>query len=192
MKRIAIFLEEGTREELDALLCAAQKLLRGEKGTISAAVISSGEDEAAGNVSGKVDTLLLLDPDRYHIWDTAAVAAAVARNAQEHRFDAILFPSGTFSRMTAPITAARLHAGLVAEVTDIRDEDGTIELVRPALSGRMFAGIICRPDRPLMMSIRTDAFSCPPTEAVPCRTVRSSLEPDAGIRSGIRLGERGI
>jgi electron transfer flavoprotein alpha subunit len=191
MKRVGIFLEAGTPEELDSLLCAAAKLCCGEPDHISAAVIGSGEDEAAPRAaSGKVDTLLLLDPSRYRIWDTAAIAEALERIARMHRLEAVLFPSCTFSRMTAPITAARLGAGLVAEVTDIREESGTIELVRPALSGRMLAGIVCRPDRPLLMSIRTDAFSCPPQEAALRRTELSRPEPGDGSSSGIRLLKR--
>ncbi|MDO8107842.1 electron transfer flavoprotein subunit alpha/FixB family protein, partial [Isoptericola sp. b441] len=73
-----------------------------------------------------------------------------------------------------PRAAARLHAGLVADVTGVgRDADG-VWMTRPAWSGRIRATIACRGDGPVMMSVRPRAF----TDADPVATTAELIDVD--------------
>ena len=75
----------------------------------------------------------------------------------EYNFDCILFPATPTGRMLAPRLAMRLGVGLVADVTDIKN-DGTAKLIRPAFDGKIFATIVNAGSPPLMASIRPGVF----------------------------------
>jgi len=78
---------------------------------------------------------------------------------QTLNLDSILIPATPFGRMLAPRLAMHLGVGLVADVTDIHSIEGALEMIRPAYSGKLMAGIVKRCDGPLMMSIRQNTFT---------------------------------
>ncbi len=88
----------------------------------------------------------------------AAQVDCLEKLYHEHEFDCIIFPATFFGRMLAPRLAMRLGVGLVADVTEIGEKDGTPALVRPAFDGKIFATIINAGKPPLMASIRPDVF----------------------------------
>ncbi|MDP2813580.1 MAG: electron transfer flavoprotein subunit alpha/FixB family protein, partial [Erysipelotrichaceae bacterium] len=53
----------------------------------------------------------------------------------------------------------RLHVGLVADVTAIEHQNGNLEMVRPAFSGKIMAGIVNKGRLPIMMSVRQNVFN---------------------------------
>lgn len=76
-----------------------------------------------------------------------------------YNFDSVIIPATHVGRMLAPRFAMRLDVGLVADVTAIGHMDGVIEMVRPAFSGKIMAGIVNNGAAPLMMSVRQDVFT---------------------------------
>ncbi|RCX17919.1 electron transfer flavoprotein alpha subunit [Anaerobacterium chartisolvens] len=74
-------------------------------------------------------------------------------------FDSILIPASYQGRMLAPRLAMRLGVGLVADVTRIEYNDGELEMVRPAFSGKLFAGVTNKNCSPVMMSVRPNVFT---------------------------------
>lgn len=92
------------------------------------------------------------------VYETANIAAGVAKLHDTYCFDSILIPATMFGRMAAPRIAMRLGVGLVADVIDVEQVDGQLEMIRPAYSGKMMAGIVKKGLGPLMMTIRENTF----------------------------------
>lgn len=95
------------------------------------------------------------DKDSY---DSEKVADYVEKIHEIHKFDAILLPATFIGRMLAPRIAMRLHTGLVADVTDLNCEGKTIEMIRPAFSGKIMASIVNVGNGPIMMTVRQNVF----------------------------------
>ncbi|MDF3000301.1 MAG: Electron transfer flavoprotein alpha subunit [Bacillota bacterium] len=120
------------------------------------------------------------------VYDALFLTSVLDELQQEYQFDCILFPATHMGRMLAPRLAMRLQTGLVADVTDIRRKDGVMEIVRPAFSGKLMAGILSR-KAPLMMSVRQNVFSYAPDRLAETR--RISHTPKTVCNGGIRLLE---
>ena len=101
--------------------------------------------------------------------DTLNAAKCIEGLYDQYNFGAILFPATCWGRNLAPRVAMGIRAGLVADVTAVESGSGvgdgneetgnTVRLVRPAFDGKLLAVIECMGnDRPIMASIRTDAF----------------------------------
>ncbi len=72
-----------------------------------------------------------------------------------------LIGSTTIGRSLAPLLSAKIYTGLTADCTQL-EYDHTSHLlvqIRPALSGNIFAEIICPDHRPQMATVRTGVFS---------------------------------
>lgn len=103
----------------------------------------------------------------------------------EHfNFDVILIPATWCGRMLAPRLAVRLHTGLTADVTEIRHVDGILELIRPAFSGRLLAGIVNTSIGPVMMSVRQNVFKYIRGQEIETKIINFSYK--SSEESGIR------
>lgn len=91
-------------------------------------------------------------------YDQVAVTDVMSELQNINNFDSILIPGTPFGRMLAPRLAMELHTGLVADVTAIKNSNSGLEIIRPAFSGRIMAGIKCVGDGPIMMSVRQNVF----------------------------------
>ncbi len=114
------------------------------------------------------DAVITFECGTVPAYETATIAAGVAKLHDTYCFDSILIAASLFGRMTAPRIAMRLGVGLVADVVDVQIVDGQLEMIRPAYSGKMMAGIVNKGSGPLMMTIRENTF--PPTT----RAIRES------------------
>ena len=112
-------------------------------------------------IRNAVDRVIAIDDGAFESHDIINLTNCIEELQEQYRFDAILIPATTFGRMLAPRAAMRLHVGLVADVTAIRHRNGQMEMVRPAFSGRMLAGIVNRGRVPVMMTVRRNVFSRP-------------------------------
>ncbi len=134
-----------------------------------------------------LDTVIRIDARSLDPHNVVNVTNCIEELQSRHGFDAILIPATAFGRMLAPRAAMRLHVGLVADVTGIRHRDGEVEMVRPAFSGRMLAGVTTRRS-PVMMTVRRGVFSHHAQNPGPASVVR--FQPSTVESSGIRLLER--
>jgi electron transfer flavoprotein alpha subunit len=134
-----------------------------------------------------VDHVIAIDSDRIEPHDVSNLTNCVEELHGRYRFDAVLIPATTFGRMLAPRAAMRLHVGLVADVTAIRRRRGQVEMVRPAFSGRMQAGIVNLGRVPVMMTVRRNVFARPGKQdrGSPAEVVR--FTPRKLEQGGIRL-----
>jgi electron transfer flavoprotein alpha subunit len=110
-------------------------------------------------VGGAFDYVIRLEGDALESHDAVAAASCIEELHEDHGFNAILIPATPFGRMLAPRAAMRLRVGLVADVTGIRRRGDEVEMVRPAFSGRMLAGVVSVGPGPLMMTVRRNVFS---------------------------------
>lgn len=155
MKRSLIYLELNNYQNSVDLLEVARQIYGTEAYETYAVSFSSG-DKA---VEGLFDYLIEVQDQQIQNFDIINMTNVLEELQQIYKFDSILIPATHIGRMLAPRVAMRLHVGLVADVTSIQHKNGVIEMVRPAFSGKIMAGIINRNRIPVMMSVRQNVFS---------------------------------
>lgn len=109
-------------------------------------------------LQGQFHYLIAAQDERIKNYDIINVTNCIEELQEIYDFDSILIPATYLGRMLAPRLAMRLRTGLVADVTDIENNNGLVEMVRPAFSGKLLAGIINKNCKPLMMSVRPNVF----------------------------------
>lgn len=164
MKRTLIFQDTERIERTADLLAAAEKMYGEEPFEAYALVIdeadsTGGTDSTGGPLSGLFQKIIHVDRHIVEPHDQLGICEIMVGLQGEYQFDSVLVPATPFGRMIAPRLAKRLHTGIVADVTDIRRQDGSIEIIRPAYSGRLMAAIVTRGKGPVMMSVRPGVFS---------------------------------
>jgi len=155
VKRTLVVLDPDAPFESTELL-GVMDAMYGEGGSSSYALSLGGGDERLPRI---VDWLIRVDAKLVEPHDVANATNCVEELHREYDFDAILVPATPFGRMLAPRAAMRLRVGLVADVTGIRHRRGTIQMVRPAFSGRIVAEVVSTGTGPLMMSVRRNVFT---------------------------------
>ena len=136
-----------------------------------AAVVSLSSDvpsaDAAREIVGKAKTLYehvtLLDC-RSSSTDASVLSEAIADAIRRAAPDAVLFPATIRGRSIAPLCAARLNAGLTADCTELRLENGALTMIRPTFSGTLLADIRSR-SAPCLASVRPGVFPAGVVEA---------------------------
>lgn len=109
-------------------------------------------------INGRFDYLIAAQDERLKNYDIINITNCIEELQKIYDFDSILIPATYFGRMLAPRLAMRLRTGLVADVTGIEHNNGLVEMVRPAFSGKLLAAIINRNCKPMMMSVRPNVF----------------------------------
>jgi len=155
MKRVLVYIDEEAVEDSIDLL-EVGRLVYGAKGFHSYALAAGGRYGEAGKL---FDQVFQVKNGPLPNYDTAAIASCIATLHQMYHFDAIIVPATHCGRMIAPRAAMRLHAGLVADVTEIGVDGDDIWMTRPAFNGRMLSMVVCRGGGPVMMSVRRGAFT---------------------------------
>ncbi|MCF7914667.1 MAG: electron transfer flavoprotein subunit alpha/FixB family protein [Spirochaetaceae bacterium] len=169
MNRILVFQDTEHIENTIDLLAVAEKMYA-EEPFESYALVIAGSDSSdstggpsaangpAGPLTGFFQKVIQLSHEIVEPHDQIGICEVLTELQKEYKFDAILVPATPFGRMIAPRLAKRLHTGIVADVTDIRQKDGRVEIIRPAYSGRIMAAIVTRGSGPVMMSVRPGVF----------------------------------
>lgn len=108
---------------------------------------------------GLFDYIIQIQNEKVVTYNLKLVTDIMVSLYEQFKFDAILIPATWSGRMLAPRLAVRLQIGLTADVTEIRyTDDGALELIRPAFSGRLLAGIVNTGFGTVMMSVRQNVF----------------------------------
>ena len=155
MKKVVIYVEPTFHHQAIQLLEVARQLFpHGTYETYALAI--NGEREP---LKGLFDFILYLDNPHLQQFNQHGISEVIHHVHCEYHFDAILFLATHMGRAIAPAVAMRLDTGIVADVTKIRNTAEGIELIRPAYSGKIMAGIRITGEGPVMMSIRSGVFS---------------------------------
>lgn len=155
MKRCLIYLGQGKLNAAIDMLDVIQKMYPEEQVEIMGLAINRSYDEA----EGVFDKIIVVEDQEIQLHDQRSVCQVVKQLEDQWKFDAVLVPATPFGRMLAPRVAMALHVGLVADVTAIKRKGEVLEMIRPAFSGRLLAGITSKGKRPYMMSIRQGVFT---------------------------------
>ena len=150
--KILIYLDKTNPKDL-SLLGAAQHMTQGQHAWITAI----GYKDNVPSSNSVYDEVLVID-ETVMPYDTLGLTDVIQEVQHNNNFDIILFPATQLGRILAPRVAIALHAGLVADVTDIEVHDDSIQMIRPAYSGKLMAQIIKTSDGPLMISDRPNGF----------------------------------
>lgn len=155
MKKSLIFMDEEDVDSSVDLLEAVGQIYRDEGYETYAFCVNQPVDA----VKCYFDFVLSVQDDRLQSYDMVNLTNCLEELHMAYGFDSILIPATYLGRMLAPRLAMRLGVGLVADVTGIGFNDGALEMVRPAFSGKLFAGVTNRNRRPVMMSVRPNVFT---------------------------------
>jgi electron transfer flavoprotein alpha subunit len=155
MKKSLIYLDEENYKYSIDLLEVVRQIYGEEANETYGISVKHYCREAEGNL----DKLIHVSEDEVLEKDPMIVTDIMEELHRQYEFDCILIPATHLGRMLAPRLAMRLGAGLVADVTAINHNNGVVEMVRPAFSGKIMAGIVKSGDGPYMMSVRQNVFS---------------------------------
>ncbi|MGV7930724.1 MAG: electron transfer flavoprotein subunit alpha/FixB family protein [Spirochaetota bacterium] len=180
MHKCCIYVDEDDCRGSINLLGAAERIYAGVKYETSAVTVN----HRTADIEGRFDRWISVRDARIGEYDISNVAGCLEELHRMYDFDCILIPATFAGRMLAPRLAVRLGIGLVADVTGIEHDGCTVEMIRPAYYGMLAASVIDKNCRPLMMSIRPNAFACAPgacgkTETIsytPARTGPTKVE----------------
>jgi electron transfer flavoprotein alpha subunit len=181
-----VYIDEDAAEDSIGLL-EVGRLLYGDQGFRSYALAVGGRTEDA---AGRFDHVFRARGEPVPNYGTATLALCIESLHRAYGFDAIVVPGTHWGRMIAPRAAARLRAGLVADVTGVAVDGDDISMVRPAFSGRALATIVCRGDGPVMMSVRPKVFTYQDPVAKTAEIVDIDVQP--ARTPGVRLLARSV
>ena len=154
MKRSLIYFdEEDFQNSIDLLEVVNQIYEDSEYETYS---ISFNQNDEL--IDGKFDYLITIKNEEIKNYDLQNITNCIEELHHIYDFDSILIPATYLGRMLAPRISMRLKIGLVADVTAIEHNNGVVEMVRPAFSGKIFAGIVNMNCKTIMMSVRPNVF----------------------------------
>lgn len=155
MKKCLIFIDKKHPKSSVDFIEAARQIFEGEP--FETYGLSVNQKQAVG--IGAFDRHVHITGDDEFEWNPRSLTDVLEEVHHHFQFDAIIIPATYLGRMLAPRLAMRLKVGLVADVTAISKEHGVLEMVRPAFSGKIMAGIVQQGDGPMMMTIRPNAFT---------------------------------
>ncbi|MGH4140035.1 electron transfer flavoprotein subunit alpha/FixB family protein [Clostridium sp.] len=154
MKRSLIYFdEEDFQNSIDLLEVVNQMYKDSEYETYA---ICFNHDEVV--IDGKFDYLINIQNEEIKNYDIQNITNCIEELHHIYDFDSILIPATYLGRMLAPRLSMRLKVGLVADVTAIEHNNGGVEMVRPAFSGKIYAGIVNKNCKTTMMSVRPNVF----------------------------------
>ncbi len=153
MKKCLIFLEKEYEKYCIDLLKTAEEMYGNSFESYAMSIDANIEI-----AQGKFDEIITVNEKEIHSFDAHAVANILKEIFDEYGFDGILILATQFGRMLAPVLAMKLNIGLVADVTQIGHYGEQIEMIRPAFSGKILAGIVNTRGNTSMMSVRPGVF----------------------------------
>lgn len=154
MRRCLIYLDETDMQNSIDLLEVARQIYVDEAYETTGVAFNSNIESALG----AFDRVIQITHPKIKTFDQKVVSDAMAELQELNKYNCILIPATSFGRMLAPRLAMLLKTGLVADVTAIKRNDSSLEIIRPAFSGRIMAGIKYVGDGPVMMSVRRGVF----------------------------------
>jgi electron transfer flavoprotein alpha subunit len=139
MKKILVFIETRDSKIKSPGFEAASTAIRlcKESGCEAEALIIGSKTEGIDEL-GKygIKKVLLAENDKLGKYSTTAYAKVLAEVCKSREADVILLSSTSMGKDLGPRTAAKLDAGLAADCTDLKIENGEIIATRPVYAGK--------------------------------------------------------
>ncbi|SHE61154.1 electron transfer flavoprotein subunit alpha/FixB family protein [Alkalibacter saccharofermentans] len=180
MKRCLIYVDSENIKNSMELLEVARQIYKSKSYESYCVIVNSAHEQAIG----LFDNVIKVDNQKISLYDFKTLTDILLDIHRIFDFDLILIPGTWAGRMLAPRLAVRLHTGLTADVTEIRQSKDGLELVRPAFSGRLLAGIKNKGEGPIMLSVRQNIFKYEPISTADTKLIK--FEYDKPINVGIK------
>jgi electron transfer flavoprotein alpha subunit len=153
---------DGSPRSIAWEMLTAAREVAGEvgSGNVTGLFIGAGIADAARIwASGGADRLLIADGHQFAGLMPSTGAAALTRAIEVVEPAVVLVPGTTAGRDYAPLVAARLGAGLVADCVSFAVEDGALVATRTVLGGRALTRIRFPGGGPSMATVRSGSFA---------------------------------
>ena len=185
MKKCLIFLEKEYEKFCVDLLKTAEEMYGKDYKSIA---LSINADTSVAET--KFDEIISIKNETISDYDVTCAVGIIEELHKEYQFDSILITATHLGRMLAPSLAMRLGTGLVADITQIGHHKDQIEMIRPAFSGKILAGIINTSGGTIMMSVRPGVFLY--EENPEKNTIIREYEPGKLEQTGIKRVSRKV
>ena len=144
--------------------------------------LSAAAAEAFGYGAEKVYTV---EGASYKEYDAAIYTSALAKAVEASGAEAVILPTTTRGNELAAMLAVDLESGVLVDVIDLSQADGTIQATRPIYAGKALSKVQCDAS-PVIITIRNRAFSKP--EFDPGKTGSAEVLSAAGTASMTTTG----
>lgn len=112
-----------------------------------------------------LDRVFVVDHPLLEAYTPRPYTKVLAHLIRKHRPEIVLIGASKNGRDLGGRLHAVLHTGLAADcVAFDLDEEGNLDMIRPAFGGKSLAHILCKKHRPQMASVRPNVFRAPPRE----------------------------
>ena len=142
------------------MLSQAKKLSSALSGEVCAVLLGSQLDELKQEpfLYG-ADKVYVCDDERLKDYRTDSYCQVLDALVKENAPEVLLMAATTNGRDLAARLASRLETGLAADCVDLKLEDGEFVATRPMYGGNIMADIAFSEKRPIMCTVRPNAFS---------------------------------
>jgi electron transfer flavoprotein alpha subunit len=144
---------------------AARSIADAFGGQVTACLFGQGvANQAQEAIYYGADQVFLADDGTLADFRVEAYGALLSELADKHQPAVILFGATTRGRELAPMMAAALETGAIADVTALEIEDGKIIATRPIYSGKLLSKCTIPERQPQILSLRPRAFPRPESD----------------------------
>ena len=128
-------------------------------GAVTAVVIGIGVEEAAKQaIAFGADKVIAVDDAQYATYNTDTYANALVELVKKYNPNAVFVGATPDGKDFAPVAAAKLGSGCVANVTGVSVEDGKIVYTSPVYAGAILNDAVCESDVEFAV-LRSGAFT---------------------------------
>lgn len=183
---------------------AGQKIAAEKGGGVTALVFGQDiGDLAEQAIHYGAASVLAADDASLADYRPEPLSAVLAKLAEEHNPEVILFPTTTRGRELAGMAAIDLNTGALVDVTDLSFEDGKIVATRPVYAGKILSRVVCNAVTQII-TLRGRAFAQPEadesrsgevTEVGPVvadAEIQTSVVEYSEAEGGVSLGDAGV
>ncbi len=164
-----IFLEQrhGQLREVSTQLIGEGRRLADQLGvSLSGALLGNDVARLAQEaIEYGLDRVILVEHELLDVYTPRPYTKVLAYLVKKHGPEIVLFGASKNGRDLGGRLHAVIHTGLAADcVAFDLDDDGNLDMIRPAFGGKSLAHILCRKHRPQMASVRPNVFKVPPRQ----------------------------
>lgn len=165
-----VFLEarHGQLRQVSLQLIGKGRKLADQKGVLlSGVLLGHGVEPLAQEAIGYgADQVYLVEHPLLATYSSRPFTKVLAKLVFELKPEVLLFGGTKNGRDLGGRLHSIIDTGLAADCTQLNmEEDGNLDMVRPAFGGQSLAHILCRKHRPQMASVRQNVFEVPPKQS---------------------------
>ena len=165
---IVAFIEvrEGQAKKASLEALSEGRRWAGQKGMkVSAVVVGSPSQDAVQKVSGyKPDRVLVADDPMFASYSAEGYSAVLAAAVKQENAKVIFLSATSMGKEVAARTAAKFQTSVIADIVAL-DWTDVIKGRRPVYSGKAYAEVQSKGDKPIFISLRPNVFGAAAPDA---------------------------